>query len=98
VSGWQHGDQRQRGGRPWRRLRLQILKRDQYLCRCGECVKLGRVRIATEVDHVIPVAKGGGDDPSNLRAIAHECHVVKTQTDEGHKPKPRIGADGWPIG
>jgi 5-methylcytosine-specific restriction protein A len=49
------------------------------------------------VDHIIPVAKGGGNDPSNLRAIAHECHVGKTQTDEGLTPKPRIGADGWPI-
>ncbi|TDV43769.1 5-methylcytosine-specific restriction protein A [Pseudomonas graminis] len=67
-----------RGGRPWRRLRDQVLARDQYLCRCEECVQLGRVRAATEVDHIVALAQGGTDYPSNLRAIHHDCHKLKT--------------------
>ncbi len=70
-----------RGGRPWRRLRDKILKRDKYLCRCDDCVRLGRLREAHEVDHIIALANGGTDDPSNLRAINHECHRVKTRLD-----------------
>lgn len=67
-----------RGGRPWRRLRDQILARDHYLCRCEECMCLGRVRAATEVDHIVALAHGGTDYPSNLRAIHHDCHKLKT--------------------
>ncbi|MGV8637612.1 HNH endonuclease, partial [Pseudomonas aeruginosa] len=57
-----------RGGRPWRRKRERILKRDGYMCQCSECK--GMKRIATEVDHIIPLSQGGTDDDSNLMAIA----------------------------
>ncbi|MEL7937664.1 HNH endonuclease [Pseudomonas delhiensis] len=70
-----------RGGRPWRRLRVQILARDKYLCRCEECTRLGRLREADEVDHVVPLSRGGTDDPSNLRAINRDCHKAKTQRE-----------------
>lgn len=28
-----------------------------------------------EVDHIIPLKKGGTDDPENLRLLCHYCHV-----------------------
>lgn len=68
-----------RGGRPWRRKRERIFKRDQYLCRCDDCAKLGRIREAHEVDHIVALAHGGTDDDSNLRAINRDCHKAKTQ-------------------
>lgn len=70
-----------RGGRPWRRLREQILKRDQYLCQCDDCRAAERIRPAHEVDHIIPLSQGGTDSSSNLRAINHDCHKAKTQRE-----------------
>ncbi|WP_414156555.1 HNH endonuclease [Pseudomonas sp. BNK-30] len=70
-----------RGGRPWRRKRERILKRDQYLCRCDDCAQLGRIREAHEVDHIVALAHGGTDDDYNLRAINRDCHKAKTQRE-----------------
>jgi 5-methylcytosine-specific restriction protein A len=69
-----------RGGRPWRRLREQILVRDMYRCRCEECEPkpLLERAPASEVDHITPKAEGGTDDPRNLRAINTEHHKRKT--------------------
>lgn len=74
-----------------------MLKRDRYSCQCAECKRLGRIRAAGEVDHIVPKAKGGTDDPSNLQAINRECHKVKTLEDNGAKPAQQIGVDGWPV-
>lgn len=84
-----------RGGRPWRRLRDQILRRDCYLCQ--PCRRNGHVTEAAEVDHIVNVARGGTDDPSNLESTCHECHVAKTLVESGQKPKQPIGVDGWPV-
>jgi len=68
-----------RGGRPWRRKREAVMKRDQYLCQ--PCKAQGRITEATEVDHIVNVAEGGSDDDMNLQAICTECHGVKTQAE-----------------
>jgi len=71
-----------RGGRPWRRKREAVLRRDGYLCQCESCQAVGRLPLlADEVDHIVPVAEGGTDDLSNLRAINKDCHKVKTQAE-----------------
>jgi len=68
-------------GRPWRRLREEILQRDSYLCQCDECMKSGALKVAHEVDHIVPLSRGGDDSPDNLRAINRDCHKVKTQRE-----------------
>lgn len=68
-----------RGGRPWRRLRAQVLRRDGFMCQCESCQ--GRKLIAHEVDHITPVFEGGTDDPGNLRAINRDCHAEKSQAE-----------------
>lgn len=40
---------------------------------------LGCLVAATEVDHVIPIAQGGTDDPNNLQSTCSACHRRKTQ-------------------
>lgn len=70
-----------RGGRPWRRKRDEVLKRDRYQCQCDECQEAQFPRVADEVDHIVPLSQGGTDDPSNLRAIHHDCHKAKTQRE-----------------
>jgi 5-methylcytosine-specific restriction protein A len=74
ASAWGSG----RGGRPWRRLRLQILERDRYLCQCEDCKAQNLLTPADEVDHIIPVSQGGETQAYNLRAINAEHHKLKT--------------------
>lgn len=69
----------QRGyGYRWRKLRERVLERDKYICQCEECKRTGRIKVANDVDHIIPKAKGGTDNLNNLRAINSECHKAKT--------------------
>jgi len=60
-----------------KRLRYEILRRDDNTCRyCG-----GKAPdVALTVDHVIPTALGGSDDPSNLVAACKDCNAGKTSS------------------
>lgn len=90
------GSRHDRGyGSAWIKLRAIIMARDMHLCQ--PCLAKGRPTPATQVDHITPKARGGTDDPSNLRAICDECHTVKTVSDNGGRRRPRTGLDGWPI-
>lgn len=63
------------------------------------CQACGRVTEGGEVDHIVPLAKGGTDDPSNLQWLCREpCHADKTAREMGVRPKVEIGADGYPVG
>lgn len=83
-----------RGGRPWRRKRDQVLLRDQYLCQCEQCG--GKRLLADEVDHIVPLSRGGTDDLSNLRAINKDCHKAKTARDANGSSRVPAGTDRWP--
>ena len=63
----------------WRKLRLEILRRDQYTCYlCG-------TPEAHEVDHIRPRSKGGAEyDPENLAAVCRRCNLLKSDK-LGHK-------------
>lgn len=84
-------------GREWELLRNRVLERDCYLCQCEQCKSANRVRVAQEVDHIVPKAKGGTDALDNLQAINRDCHKVKTIIDAGGTVKRRVGVDGWPV-
>ena len=57
------------------RLRFTIFERDNFTCRyCGQ--KAPDVRL--EVDHVLPVACGGGNEPSNLVSACEDCNAGKS--------------------
>ncbi|MGE8439936.1 MAG: HNH endonuclease [Pseudomonas palmensis] len=92
-GGSRRGSASERGyGSEWRRLRLLVLKRDGWICRCAECQAAGRVRNASEVDHIVPKAEGGTDHPSNLAAINPDCHKRKTQAEAARAMRRRTGA------
>ncbi|WP_416046688.1 HNH endonuclease [Cupriavidus basilensis] len=83
AGGWgadaERGTRQQRGyGAEWEQLRKRILRRARGLCECAECRALDRVRVAKEVDHIVPKAQGGTDDDDNLQAINIDCHKAKT--------------------
>jgi 5-methylcytosine-specific restriction enzyme A len=52
---------------------------------CVACLEIGRPRVATVVDHVVP--HKGDDrlfwDESNWQALCRQCHAVKTARSDG---------------
>lgn len=79
--------------------RLQVI-REQHLRLfplCAECHRNGRVRLATQLDHILPLFKGGPEAPANRQGLCDPCHEVKTAMDLGHRSKRAIGLDGFPI-
>ena len=64
---------------------------------CAECQRHKRVTPAQELDHVVPLFKGGADEPGNWQGLCKPCHQVKTQRDLGNRPARRIGLDGFPV-
>lgn len=60
-----------------KRLRFEILRRDNHACRyCGGVAP----EVVLTIDHVVPVALGGSDDPSNLVAACKDCNSGKSAT------------------
>lgn len=108
---WSNESRHARGyGWEWEKLRARILRRDMHLCHCPDCkggAPGGRLRPADEVDHIVSKAEAKRlgwtqeqvDDPSNLRAVNHDCHQRITLAAQGKAPKPKraVGADGWPA-
>jgi 5-methylcytosine-specific restriction enzyme A len=76
------------------KIRKRILGRNPLCVRCNAA---GRTRLATEVDHIVPLHKGGEDSDSNRQGLCSECHVEKTREDLGQALKVAIGLDGYPI-
>jgi 5-methylcytosine-specific restriction protein A len=48
---------------------------------CAECQRLGRVTLATQRDHIIPLEEGGKDDSSNEQGLCQDCHDVKSHAE-----------------
>lgn len=86
---------RKRSGHAWEKLRKTALRRDRYLCQL--CDKAGRVRPATEVDHIVALVNGGTDALSNLQSVCITCHKLKTGADLGHKVSSACDASGRPL-
>jgi len=58
--------------------RIFVLERDDYTCvKCGRKTNEGRL----EVDHIIPVSKGGTDELNNLQTLCFECNRGKGGTE-----------------
>ena len=56
------------------KLRFDVLRRDKFVCQyCGACGP----DVELEVDHIIPVSRGGSDDISNLKTACINCNRGK---------------------
>lgn len=62
-------------GRKLQRMRAALFTRDPL---CAECRRHGRVTLATQRDHIKPLAEGGLDDESNEQGLCHACHEAKS--------------------
>jgi hypothetical protein len=60
-----------------KRLRYEVLRRDNHTCRyCGSTTP----DVKLTVDHVVPTALGGSDEPSNLVAACADCNAGKSSS------------------
>jgi 5-methylcytosine-specific restriction endonuclease McrA len=58
------------------RIRYEILKKQNHQCQsCGATIKDG---VKLEVDHIIPVSRGGTNDPNNLQVLCKTCNIGKS--------------------
>ena len=59
------------------KTRFEIFKKDNFTCQyCGRNVKEDKIRL--HIEHIIPKAKGGTDDPSNLTTSCSDCNFGKS--------------------
>lgn len=62
-------------GRPGARLRGWV-KREEPLCRA--CLAKGLSVATEEVDHIVPLSRGGSNDRSNMQGLCEPCHKAKS--------------------
>lgn len=61
-------------GKVSNKMRFSIYARDGYRCRiCGVSERYARL----EIDHIIPISKGGKSTYNNLQTLCHNCNAQK---------------------
>lgn len=56
-------------------VRKYVFTRDKYQCQsCGQTHQ----ETGLTIDHIIPLAKGGSNDISNLQTLCQKCNQRKT--------------------
>jgi 5-methylcytosine-specific restriction enzyme A len=86
------------GSSKWEATRERVLRRDCGVCRCDECKATGALKPAHEVDHHIPLWKGGTEDDENLKAINRDCHKAKTAREAAERAELGIATTRTKVG
>lgn len=56
------------------KLKHDIWRRDNFTCQyCGRTIN----KVDLEIDHILPVSKGGTNAPSNLQTLCFDCNRRK---------------------
>ncbi len=48
---------------------------------CRACKAQGLTRASEEVDHIVPLERGGSDARSNKQGLCRPCHAAKTAAE-----------------
>jgi 5-methylcytosine-specific restriction protein A len=56
-------------------MRAELFKRDPL---CVMCARAGLTRLATQRDHIVPLAEGGADSVGNTQGLCDDCHEGKS--------------------
>lgn len=79
----------------WNALRMKILVRDQFKCQyCGLTVKDNAV---LQVDHIVPVSKGGTNDEYNLITSCRDCNMWKFDHNIEELEAIRLETAKWKL-
>ena len=78
-------------------MRKRRLARTKGLCE--HCLKVGKTRLATIVNHIKPLAHGGQDVDENTENLCKPCDDIVTAAEFTKRGtvKPTYGEDGWPV-
>ena len=79
-------------GRALQKRRLRMYLVDPY---CNHCKHMTAHPRGYQIDHIVPLYKGGLDIDENLQLLCIDCHDKKTLED--NRQGRTIGLDGWPI-
>lgn len=70
-----------------KRLRFEIFKRDYFSCQyCGSKPP----KVILEIDHIVPVSKGGDNSKGNLVTACFDCNRGKSNKSLNSIPSPLI--------
>lgn len=73
-----------------KRTRYEVLRRDNHTCRyCGGAAP----DVVLTVDHVVPTALGGSDEPSNLVTACRDCNAGKSSMQPDHELVENVSDD-----
>lgn len=73
-----------------KRTRFEVLRRDNFTCRyCRSADN------PLTIDHVVPTALGGTDDPNNLVAACQDCNAGKAATSPDERTVADVAADAF---
>lgn len=61
---------------------------------CAMCGKLTEYPNGFQLDHIVPLHKGGPDEDENLQILHIDCHDKKTMKDLGYKERLEFDAQG----
>ena len=68
-------------------LRYDVLRRDRFRCVACGASPATRLDCNLHVDHIIPWAKGGKTETTNLRTLCQSCNLGKSAKLEGESSK-----------
>jgi 5-methylcytosine-specific restriction protein A len=66
---------KKRYGRSWKHIRDRFIKTHPL---CEECRMAGKLTLAEEVHHILPLTKGGSHSDDNLMSLCKSCHSTIT--------------------
>jgi 5-methylcytosine-specific restriction enzyme A len=82
-------------GRALQRIRARHLRLHPLCVTCQQRTP-PVVRAATQVDHKVPLYKGGEESEDNRQGLCDDCHRDKTATDMGTHVRG-CDTDGQPL-
>ena len=79
-------------GKRWKQLFYMALDRQGPYCR--HCKKLN---YGLQLDHVVPIARGGDHTDSNVQLLCVTCHKKKTASEATKRSKAKVRDNRTPM-
>lgn len=73
-------------GRKLQTMRAALFTRSPL---CVMCEEKGRTTLATQRDHIVPLAEGGADADDNVQALCAACHELKSKAESARGVRRR---------